>query len=222
MAVVAETGGQPSGALKAADPQFSGDSNPRGHARTFSSNALDRAMRRAGSAAAIMIRTVRGSRPLAATYYAAPSQHLGLEPFARRRVRTAHGVELWTARRRRASSARRQSILYPLPSGEPAGRAMEADAVPIAIELARRTEAAGAGYRSRSPQARTTTGFAPGALARMTALPGDGGITAAWGMKVVTADGFGSALARLQGADPPRNSARPRSTAPFRPIPFRM
>src|SRR5205085_7505943 len=39
----------------------------------------------------------------------------------------------------------------------------------------------------------------PGALARMTALPGAGGITAAWAMRVATADGLGEALARLDG-----------------------
>jgi isoquinoline 1-oxidoreductase beta subunit len=39
----------------------------------------------------------------------------------------------------------------------------------------------------------------PGALARMTALPGAGGITAAWAMRVATADGLGGALARLSG-----------------------
>ena len=38
----------------------------------------------------------------------------------------------------------------------------------------------------------------------MTALPGPGGITAAWQMRVVTADGFGSALARLAGTEQPR------------------
>jgi len=43
----------------------------------------------------------------------------------------------------------------------------------------------------------------PGAMARMTALPGAGGITAAWAMKVATADGLGSALARLAGKDEP-------------------
>jgi isoquinoline 1-oxidoreductase beta subunit len=42
---------------------------------------------------------------------------------------------------------------------------------------------------------------AAGALARMTALPGAGGITAAWAMRVATADGLGSALARLSGKD---------------------
>jgi isoquinoline 1-oxidoreductase beta subunit len=45
--------------------------------------------------------------------------------------------------------------------------------------------------------------LAPGALARMTALPGAGGITAAWAMRVATADGLGSALARLTGQDEP-------------------
>jgi len=44
---------------------------------------------------------------------------------------------------------------------------------------------------------------APGALARMTALPGAGGITAAWAMRVATADGLGSALARLAGKGAP-------------------
>jgi isoquinoline 1-oxidoreductase beta subunit len=37
----------------------------------------------------------------------------------------------------------------------------------------------------------------------MTALPGAGGITAAWAMKVATADGLGSALARLSSKDAP-------------------
>jgi isoquinoline 1-oxidoreductase beta subunit len=42
----------------------------------------------------------------------------------------------------------------------------------------------------------------------MTALPGAGGITAAWAMKVATADGFGSALARLAGKDAPSKLGR--------------
>jgi isoquinoline 1-oxidoreductase beta subunit len=46
--------------------------------------------------------------------------------------------------------------------------------------------------------------LSPGALARMTALPGAGGITAAWAMKVATADGLGSALARLGGKRTPK------------------
>jgi isoquinoline 1-oxidoreductase beta subunit len=49
--------------------------------------------------------------------------------------------------------------------------------------------------------------LAPGALARMTALPGAGGLTAAWQMRVATADGLGSALARLGGEDEPTKLA---------------
>ena len=41
------------------------------------------------------------------------------------------------APRRRVSLRERDRILYPLGAGEPAGRAMEPDVVPIAIELAR-------------------------------------------------------------------------------------
>ena len=44
---------------------------------------------------------------------------------------------------------------------------------------------------------------APGALARPAALPGAGGITTAWSMRVATADGFGASLARLAGEDAP-------------------
>jgi isoquinoline 1-oxidoreductase beta subunit len=48
----------------------------------------------------------------------------------------------------------------------------------------------------------------PGALARMAALPGAGGITSAWSMKVATADGLGSALARLKGKTPANRLGR--------------
>jgi isoquinoline 1-oxidoreductase beta subunit len=42
----------------------------------------------------------------------------------------------------------------------------------------------------------------------MTALPGAGGITAAWAMRVATADGLGSALARLGDKDAPGELGR--------------
>jgi isoquinoline 1-oxidoreductase beta subunit len=44
--------------------------------------------------------------------------------------------------------------------------------------------------------------LAPGALARMTALPGQGGLTAAWLMRVATMDGLAFAFARLEGKKP--------------------
>src|SRR6185437_15583767 len=88
------------------------------------------------------------------------------------------------------------------PPGEPAGRAMEADAGPIAIELARTLGRPVQVTLSQS-SSQNHDRLSPGALARMTALPGPGGITAAWAMRVVTADGLGSALARLAGKDTP-------------------
>ena len=79
---------------------------------------------------------VRGSRPLAATYYAAPSQHLGLEPVTATAQVRGGSVELW-APALAPGYAEGGATLYPLTSGEPAGRAMEPDAAEIAIELAR-------------------------------------------------------------------------------------
>ena len=198
IAVVADSWWQAERALKAAEPHFSG-------ART----AVD--MRAAFDAAIANIASsewfirgnyeevVRGSRPLAATYYAAPSQHLGLEPVTAT-ARISNGeVELW-APTQAPRFGHAYGALYPMPAGEPAGRTMEADAAPIAIELAR---AVGRPVQLTLSQSSSQNHdrVSPGALARMTALPGAGGITAAWAMKVATSDGFGSALARLSGKD---------------------
>ena len=141
--------------------------------------------------------------------------------FARRRVRMAKAWRCGLATQAPGFLMRNGHVLYPLGVGEPAGRAMEPDVVSIAIELARELKRPVQVTVSQS-SSQNHDRVSPGALARMTALPGDGGITIAWGMKVVTADGLGGALARLQNADPPRrSSARPRSTAPFHHILFR-
>jgi isoquinoline 1-oxidoreductase beta subunit len=143
----------------------------------------------------------RGSRPLAATYYAAPSQHLALEPLVATARVNGGDVELWTATQA-PRFGHAYAALYPMPTGEPAGRALEPDAAPIAIELARATgrpvQVTLSQYSSQNHDRP-----APGALARMTALPGAGGITSAWAMKLATADGIGSALARLAGKSAP-------------------
>src|SRR5207253_4672191 len=82
---------------------------------------------------------VRGSRPLAATYYVAPSLHLGLEPVTATARLSGGALEVWapTQAPELARAAAGGGALYPMPVGEPAGRALEADAVPIAIDLAR-------------------------------------------------------------------------------------
>jgi isoquinoline 1-oxidoreductase beta subunit len=94
-----------------------------------------------------------------------------------------------------------------MPPGEPAGRAMENEAAPIALALAKSLGRPVQVTLSQS-SSQNHDRVAPGALARLTALPGAGGITAAWGMKVATADGLGSALARLAADGPPHKLGR--------------
>ncbi|HXC73283.1 MAG TPA: molybdopterin cofactor-binding domain-containing protein, partial [Sphingomicrobium sp.] len=157
-------------------------------------------------------RAARGSRPLAATYYVAPSQHLGLEPLTAT-ARVAGGdTELWVATQAPGFGSL-EATLYPMPAGEPAGRAMEPDAAPIAIALAREVKRPVQLVLSQS-SSQNHDKASPGALARMTALPGAGGITAAWAMRVATADGLGAALARLDGK-PPRKGALDAAAPPY-------
>ena len=149
---------------------------------------------------------IEGSRPLGAIYYAAPAQHLGLEPLTAT-ARMADGrVELWAATQApelaRAAAAEAgggaEVMLYPMPAGDSGGRALEADAIPLAVRLARRL---GRPVQLTLPPgaSRNHGRLAPPALARMYALPGPGGIPAAWRMRLATADGFGAALRRLRG-----------------------
>jgi isoquinoline 1-oxidoreductase beta subunit len=85
-----------------------------------------------------------------------------------------------------------------MPVGEPAGRALEPDAAAIAHELTRELKRPVQVSLSQAAS-QNHDRVAPGAMARMTALPGAGGLTSAWQMRLVTADGLGAALARLQG-----------------------
>jgi isoquinoline 1-oxidoreductase beta subunit len=113
-----------------------------------------------------------------------------------------NGAEIWAATLAPGFGAANTATLYPMSPGEPAGQAMESIAGPIAFELARAT---GRPVQVTLSQSSTQNHgrVAPGALARMTALPGAGGITAAWAMKVATVDGLGAALARLSGKGAP-------------------
>lgn len=152
-------------------------------------------------------RVVKGSRPLAATYWVAPSLHLGLEPLSATARVNGGAVEVWVATqapelaRNIASDAAGGDVpLYPMPAGEPGGRALEADAIPIAVALARELRQPVQVQLSQSAS-QNHDRVSAGALARMTALPGEGGLTAAWAMRVATADGLGAAIHRLASAD---------------------
>jgi isoquinoline 1-oxidoreductase beta subunit len=204
IAIVSESWWAAERALHAANPQFTGISNGPDPRPLFEQALAD-------SAAQWFSRgdydgVTRGSRPLAATYYVAPSQHLGLEPITATARITGGEAELWGATQA-PGFGKLDGTLYPLPPGEPAGRAMEPDAAPIAIALARELKRPVQVILSQSAS-QNHDRLAPGALAQMRALPGAGGITAAWTMRVVTADGLGSALARLEDKEAPGKLGR--------------
>ena len=203
-AIVAENWWAAEQAMKAADPRFTGPriaSDPRATferalAQDSASNWFNR-----GDYHGV----TRDSRPLAATYWVAPSQHLGLEPLSATARVNGDAVEVWAAtqapelvRSMASDAAGSEVTFYPMPAGEPGGRAIEPDAIPIAVELTREL---------RQPvQVQLSQGgsqnhdrVSAGALAQMTALPGEAGITAAWRMRVATASGMGAAIGRLTG-----------------------
>lgn len=200
VAVVGESWWAAEQALKAANPIFSGDRGPA-DLRPMFDDALANGNVDAWFSRGDYDEAVRGSRPLAATYYAAPSQHLGLEPVTAT-ARVGGGTELWATEQAPGLGRADDITLYTMPPGEPAGRAMEADAAPVAAVLAQAIGQPVQVVLSQS-SSQNHDRLAPGALARMTALPGAGGITAAWSMKVATADGLGSALTRVQGGKSP-------------------
>jgi isoquinoline 1-oxidoreductase beta subunit len=208
IAVVAENWWTAERALKAAAPKFSGPKTPP-DMRPMFDDMLASGDPHEWFHRGDYDKATRGSRPLTATYYVAPSQHLGLEPVTATARVAGDGLEVWAPTQAPGLARARagDAALYPMPVGEPAGRAMEADAVPIAVELAGALKRPVQVVLSQSTS-QNHDRVAPGALARMTALPGEGGITAAWAMRVATADGLGLALARLAGEDAPRKLRR--------------
>ena len=206
IAVVAESWWAAERALHAANPVFTGHKEPPDPRASFE-QALASGNAQTWFSRGDYAAAVRGSRPLAATYYAAPSQHLGLEPLAATARVGADGTEVWSATLAPGFGEAGAVTFYPMSAGEPAGEAMETLVAPIALELARATGRPVQVLLSQS-SSQNHDQVAPGALARMTALPGAGGITAAWAMKVATADGLGAALARLAGKDTPTEFGR--------------
>ena len=202
LAIVADSWWAAERAVKAADPKFSGPATAP-DVRPLFDDALN-----AGSARNAFSRgdygsTVRGSHPLAATYYVAPSQHLGLEPLTATARYSGGQLEVWAPTQAPgAGRATSDAMLYPMPVGEPAGRALEGDVPAIAATLARETGRPVQVLLSQS-SSQNHDHPSPGALAKMMALPGAGGLTAAWKMSVATVDGLGSALAALDGQASP-------------------
>jgi isoquinoline 1-oxidoreductase beta subunit len=201
IAVVADSWWAAERALKTAGPRFSGERTPADMRKLYD-DALTNVPVKEWFRLGNYEEAVRGSRALAGTYYVAPAQHLGLEPVAATAQVRGSGVELWAPAQAPGYSGV-EATIYPLPPGEPGGRAMEPDAAPIAVELARVLGRPVQVMLSQSAS-QNHDRVSPGAIARMAALPGPGGITAAWSIKVATADGLGAALARQSGEAPPK------------------
>lgn len=216
IAVVAETWWAAERGVRAADPKFSGARTPSDMKAIYEdalAHSKDRRYFRRGDYEG----TVKGSRPLAAEYFVAPSQHLGLEPLTATARFNGRQLEVWAptqapgvAREAAAQAARigtSDVTLYPLPVGEPAGRSLESDAIPYAVELARQLKKAVQVTVSQSTSQNHDL-VSAGALARMAALPGEGGITAAWKMEVASVDGMAAAVERMFDVDDKRRLIR--------------
>jgi isoquinoline 1-oxidoreductase beta subunit len=165
-----------------------------------------------------------GVRPLAATYSAAPQLHPDLEPPSAT-ARLKDGLlEVWAATqapefaRRAAAQAAGvplgKVLLYPMPVGGQGGAALEADMVPVAAALARRTGRPVQVTASRTEQVRGDALRSP-LKARLLARPLPDGSIAGWRMRVAGGDGTAQAFGRLFGS----GSTAPRPSA-FVPLPY--
>jgi len=216
IAVVADSWHAAERALEAAAPVFSA---PRSASamRPLFEDALARGKPRRQYRRGDYEGAVRGFRPLATTYFAAPQQHLGLEPVTAT-ARFENGrLELWAptqapgAAQALAASAARISesdiVVYPMPAGAPSGRALESDAIPYAVALARELKRPVQATLSQSAS-QNHDRVSAGALARMTALPGQSGILAAWKMELAATDGMYFAIERMFDVDEKRTAIR--------------
>jgi isoquinoline 1-oxidoreductase beta subunit len=205
IAVVADSWWAAERALKTADPNFSGERTAPDMRAAFD-HAMANVEPTEWFSSGDYGSAVKGSRALAATYYVAPSQHLGLEPLTATARISSGKPDLWKASLA-PGFGKSDATLFPMPPGEPAGRDLEADVDGIAIALAKSVGRPVQLTLSQSAS-QNHDRVAPGALARLAALPGAGGITTAWTMRVATADGLGASLARLAGEDAPTELAR--------------
>ncbi|MEO7654795.1 MAG: molybdopterin cofactor-binding domain-containing protein [Sphingomicrobium sp.] len=206
IALAADSWWQAEQALHAANPRFSGPADPVEPRALFEAALADggfETLFERGDYAS----SVDGSRPLTATYYVAPGQHLALEPVsATARVR-GDVAELWSASQApglASAAAGEDGTFYPMPAGEPAGRSYDNPAAAIALHLARETARP---VQVTLPQSTSQAhdALSPGALIYMTALPGADGVTAALRMDLASADGMAASLARLAETEPPES-----------------
>ena len=150
--------------------------------------------------------TVGSARALAATYRIAAAEHRAIEPLSATVRMTGGKLELWApvqdydsalaAAAKAAGLSAGEVTLYPMPVGDPSGRATAIDAIPIAVDLARRVRRP-VQLTVSAKVGRNHDRVRPPLLARMTGFPSPAGGIAAWGGRFVTASGT-----QLPGATP--------------------
>ena len=212
LAAIADTWAAAERALTLASPRFTGpanaDTTSLDHALTglLNDGASDTAFQRGDYDAA-----VAGSRPLVATYAIAPGQHVGLEALCATARLSGGRLEVWAptlapefaraAAAKEAGLSLGQVTFYPMAVGSESGRALEADAVTLAVVLAKR---AGRPVQLTIPHATGSNHdrLRPPLIAQLAALPANGTI-GAWHARIVTAPGLEGALARMAGTPAP-------------------
>ncbi|MBA3668012.1 MAG: xanthine dehydrogenase family protein molybdopterin-binding subunit [Sphingomonas sp.] len=214
-------------ALQRSEPIFNGPA----HAGTTEIDARLAELLDGGSAKRLFERgdydkATQGSRPLAATYAIAATPHHSLEAPAAVARFSGDRLEIWTgtqapdlARRAAAKAAglgEREVTLYPMPVGDGSGRAVEIEAVAIAVELAK---VSGRPVSLALPPAtaQTQDPVRPPLLARLAALPAPDGTIAAWSARLVGMAGLEASLARALGKGAP--AFAPRGAVPSYGIP---
>ena len=200
LAAIGETWWAAERALAAARPRFTGPADADDAAINA---ALDEALADGGSDRLFdqgdFAAAVGSARALGATYRIAAAEHHSLEPLAAT-ARLANGrLEVWAPVQDYGSAHRAAAevagldhadiVLYPMPIGDGGGRAMHADAIPIAVELARR---AGRPVQLTLSAAvsQNQDKVRPPLVARMAAMPSAAGSIEAWKARLVTAAGI--------------------------------
>ncbi len=191
-------------ALIAANARFSGNADANGAVVDAALQvALDTGDRTSLLAQGDYFETVGDGRALAATYRIAPAEHRSLEPMTATARVSGGRVEVWAPVQDFDAALAATGLeagavtLYPMPVGDPSGAGLATAAIPIAIELARRTDrpvqvtVPAKGSRNHLP-------LRSPIVARMTALPNPAGGLAAWSARFITAPDLA-----LPGAAPP-------------------
>jgi isoquinoline 1-oxidoreductase beta subunit len=208
LAAIGETWWAAEQALKAARPSFTG---PADAGSSAIEAKLDEALAAAGADRLVdqgdYDAAVGSAKALAATYRIAPAVHLSLEPLVAAARLTRGRLEVWapvqdydSAHRMAAEAAgldRGKVVLYPMPVGDGSGSAMQTEAIPIAVELAKRLKRPLQLTLSASTSRNRERPRSP-LVARMAALPSASGAIEAWSARLVTA-----ADVKADGAAPP-------------------